>query len=190
MSVAAVERPGDRERAERIGGFLAPGRTDELWGTVYPGEPHSKARPRFDKKGRAYKDPADKDAEETTKWWLRQRWRKAPLTGNVSLGCVFFRSSMQLIDGDNLLKHVADAGNSILWVDDSQVTAKYVEVQLDHEYPRTVLVVGPHFSTMRRGTDNRRTCPGCATEFVPSRGAQVYCTTDCHKANRRKAVRS
>lgn len=188
---ASAARPGDRERAEEILAFIAPGQTD-TWGTVLPGEPHSKARPRFTKKGHAYKDPADKQAEENTQWLLRSRWRRPPLTGNVALGAVFHRSTRQLIDDDNMIKHLCDAANGILWVDDSQVTAKYADIQLDAEHPRTVLVIGPHVSTMKRGTDHTRTCPGCASDFVPSKSVQVYCTADCYKANgrRRKAVRS
>ncbi|MGW2075064.1 RusA family crossover junction endodeoxyribonuclease [Streptomyces sp. NPDC001953] len=188
MTAAVAAPEGDRERAERILEFLAPGAA-QSWGTVLAGEPHSKSRPRFNKDGRAYKDPADAEAEDTTKWKLRQWFRRPPLTGNVALGCVFFRSSMQLIDGDNMLKHVCDAGNGILWVDDSQATAKYAAVELDPEHPRTVLVVALHVSTMLRGTDNVRPCQGCSEPFRPSRPVQKYCGRDC-SAKARKAVPS
>ncbi len=168
--------------------FLAPDE-ETAWGTVLAGEPHSKARPRFNKEGRAYKDPADAEAERATKDRMRLWWRRPPLTGNVALGCVFHRSSRQEIDGDNLLKHVCDAGNGLLWVDDSQVTAKYAEIQLDPERPRTVLVIAPHVSTMRRGTDNVRPCEGCGGSFTPSRAEQRFCKRECFQDSRRtKAV--
>ncbi|WP_328434508.1 RusA family crossover junction endodeoxyribonuclease [Streptomyces sp. NBC_00425] len=180
----------DRERGEELLKLLAPQAMDS-WGTVVAGEPHSKSRPRFSKDGHAYKDPADEDAEQATKWKLRRWWRRGPLTGNVALGCVFHRSSMQLIDVDNLLKHVCDAGNGILWVDDSQVTAKYGAIELDRFMPRTVLVVAPHVSTMLRGTDHVRGCEGCGETFQPSRASQKYHSRECASAARKSgAVRA
>jgi Holliday junction resolvase RusA-like endonuclease len=170
--------------------LLAPGAA-ESWGTILLGEPHSKARPRFDKDGHAYKDPADAAAEEATKWRMRQFWRRGPLTGNVALGCIFFRSTRQEIDSDNMLKHVCDAGNGLLWLDDSQITAKYGGIELDTERPRTVLVMAPHVSTMQRGTDYVRDCEGCGQSFTPSRHTQRCCSRDCVPAARRaKAGRS
>lgn len=185
MKAVTAAQDGDRERAERIREFLAPGAA-QSWGTVIVGEPHSKSRPRFSNDGRAYRDPADAEAESTTKWRLRRWFRQPPLGGNLALGCVFFRSSMQLIDGDNMLKHICDAGNGILWVDDSQVTAKFAAVELDREHPRTVLVVAPHVSTMLRGTDYVRPCQGCSDPFRPSRSTQKYCRRDCSAGTRGK----
>jgi Holliday junction resolvase RusA-like endonuclease len=184
-----VSSEADRVRGEELLRFLAP-EAAESWGTVFLGEPHSKSRPRFSKDGHAYKDPADADAEQATKWKLRRWFRRPMLTGNVALGCVFFRSSMQLIDTDNLIKHVCDAGNGILWVDDSQVTAKFGAIELDPFLPRTVIVVAPHVSTMLRGTDYVRVCEGCGETFQPSR-RQKNCSRDCATAARRsKAARS
>ncbi|MFJ5038019.1 RusA family crossover junction endodeoxyribonuclease [Streptomyces parvulus] len=180
----------DRERGEGLLRLLAP-EAEESWGTVVMGEPHSKSRPRFSKEGRAYKDPADADAEQATKWKLRRWWRRGPLTGNVALGCVFFRSTRQEIDGDNLLKHLCDAGNGLLWVDDSQITAKYGAIELDEFMPRTILVVAPHVSTMLRGTDYVRPCEGCGAPFTPSRRSQRFHSRECSSAARRTgAVRA
>ncbi|MGV9913440.1 RusA family crossover junction endodeoxyribonuclease [Streptomyces tendae] len=180
----------DRERGEQLMQLLAPGAADS-WGTVLTGEPHSKARPRFDKDGHAYKDPRDAAAEEKTKWALRRFFRRGPLTGNVALGCIFFRSSRQEIDADNMLKHICDAGNGILWVDDSQVTAKYGQIELDTAAPRTLLVLAPHVSSMQRGTDYVRECAGCGQPFTPTRLSQQSCSRDCVPAARRaKADRS
>jgi Holliday junction resolvase RusA-like endonuclease len=170
--------------------LLAP-EACESWGTVLLGEPHSKARPRFDKDGHAYKDPADAAAEQATRWRMRQFFHRGPLTGNVALGCVFFRSTRQEIDADNMLKHVCDAGNGLLWLDDSQITAKYGGIELDPGRPRTLLVLGPHVSTMQRGTDYVRDCAGCGQPFTPNRHTQRSCSRDCVPAARRaKAGRS
>ncbi|MEU7323323.1 RusA family crossover junction endodeoxyribonuclease [Streptomyces griseoviridis] len=179
----------DRERGEQLLRLLAPAAA-ESWGTVLVSEPHSKARPRFNKDGRAYKDPVDAEAEQAKKWLLRAWWRRAPLTGNVALGAVFFRSTRQEIDADNMLKHLCDAGNGILFVDDSQITAKYGGIELDPVRPRTLLVLAPHVSTMQRGTDYVRDCAGCGKPFTPSRDAQRACSRDCvPAAHRAKAGR-
>lgn len=141
-------RDADRERARLIAAALAPGVQDYRV-LVLDGVPHSKERPRFDKQGRAYKSPVDAAAEEKTAWKLRPAFRQ-PLTGNLAVGCVFFRPNRQRIDKDNLLKHVLDAGNGIAWVDDAQVTAGYQVIELDIENPRTLLVVTRHVSSMDR----------------------------------------
>ncbi|MFJ6561998.1 RusA family crossover junction endodeoxyribonuclease [Streptomyces sp. NPDC091412] len=182
----SAARPGDRERAERILQFLAPDAA-QSWGRVIPGVPHSKGRPRFDTDGHAYTAKEDRDAEKATALHLR-RWFRLPLTGNVALGCVFFRHNMQSIDTDNLIKHVCDAGNRIVWVDDSQITAKYGEIQLDAEHPRTILVMAPHVSTMLRGTDNVRPCTGCGLPFQPSRKTQKFHNVECFREHRARAA--
>ncbi|MEU1853649.1 RusA family crossover junction endodeoxyribonuclease [Streptomyces sp. NPDC019990] len=180
----------DREWGERLMQLLAP-EAEQSWGTILLGEPHSKARPRFDPDGHAYKDPVDAAAEQATKWRMRQFWKRGPLTGNVALGCVFFRSTRQEIDSDNMLKHVCDAGNGLLWLDDSQITAKYGGIELDPANPRTILVMAPHVSTMQRGTDYVRDCEGCGQTFTPTRYTQKCCSRECVPAARRvKAARS
>ncbi|MFD3608974.1 RusA family crossover junction endodeoxyribonuclease [Streptomyces atroolivaceus] len=138
----------DRERARRLAAVLAPG-VVEYKVLVIDGVPHSKERPRFNKDGRAYKSPTDEAAEQRTAWKLRPAFRQ-PLTGNLAVGCVFFRPNRQWIDKDNLVKHVLDAGNGIAWVDDVQITAEYGVVELDVEHPRTILVVTRHVSSMDR----------------------------------------
>ncbi|MFB7574632.1 RusA family crossover junction endodeoxyribonuclease [Streptomyces sp. NPDC056165] len=182
----SAARPGDRERAERILQFIAPDAA-QSWGRVIPGVPHSKGRPRFDTDGRAYTAKEDKKAERTTAQHVR-RWFRLPLTGNVAVGCVFFRPNMQQIDTDNLLKHLCDAGNRIVWIDDSQITAKYGEIQLDAGHPRTILVVAPHVSTMLRGTDNVRPCTGCGLPFQPSRKTQKFHSVECFREHRARAA--
>ncbi|OHU29059.1 RusA family crossover junction endodeoxyribonuclease [Mycobacteroides chelonae] len=114
-----------------------------------PGVPWSKKRPRFTRRGGAYHDPDDKQAEETTAVYLRATVRR-PYTGNVALACVFYRPNRQRVDADNLLKHVCDAANGILWVDDSQCTGITAVIDLDRGEPRTVVAIAPHSSGMVR----------------------------------------
>lgn len=140
---------GDRALGERLMGLLAPG-APSSWGLTIPGEPPTKARPRFSN-GRVYKLEADQEAETATGWHLRKRFRR-PLTGNVALGAIFFRPDRRRIDVDNMLKHLCDAANGIVWLDDSQVTALAGFAELDVEAPRTLIVIAPHVSTLERGT--------------------------------------
>lgn len=158
--------PGDAARLDALHGFLsgtAAGHPDlpDAWPPVWrytlviPGPPATKVRHRSTKTGQTYKDAADVASEKFTATHLH-RLRTAnggPLTGNVALGAVFYRPDMQWIDADNMVKHLCDAGNGVLWLDDSQVTAQCGVVEYDPTNPRTVLVVGPHYSGMRRGTD-------------------------------------
>lgn len=114
-----------------------------------PGAPHSKSRPRFTRTGRTYHKSDDVKAEHRTGIYLRATVRE-PFTGNVAIACLFFRPDRQRIDADNLLKHVCDAANGVLWVDDCQATATVAIVEYDKAEPRTVVAVSPHRSSMLR----------------------------------------
>ncbi|MFJ7592467.1 RusA family crossover junction endodeoxyribonuclease [Streptomyces sp. NPDC097617] len=140
-------REFDQERARLLAGALAPGVTEYEF-LVMNGDPASKARPRFGN-GRAYKTEADTAAETKTGWSLRRSFRQ-PWSGNLALACVFFRPDRQRIDVDNMVKHVADAGNGIAWLDDAQITAVYGVAELDVEHPRTLIVVARHVSSLDR----------------------------------------
>lgn len=168
----------DRERALLLCEALAPG-TGQMKMVVIDGEPASKSRPRFTRTGRPYRTKEDVDAEKRTAAHL-QRLFSEPWTGNVALGCVFFRPNKQRIDVDNMIKHVCDAANGIAWIDDSQVTAVYGIAELDIDHPRTVIVFAQHRSTLLRGTDNVRACEHCGTEFpIIGRTTKRFCSSTC-----------
>ncbi len=142
--------------------------------------PASTARPRFGKGGRTYTPAESRKAEARTAAWLRRMFEE-PLTGNVALACLFFRPNRQRIDVDNMLKHVCDAANGILWHDDSQVSAITGVVELDVDRPRTLLAVSPHLSTMTRGTDATYPCAQCGRPIaMDGRGnKRKTCSKDC-----------
>jgi hypothetical protein len=103
------------------------------------------------------------------------------------LVCRFYRSNMQRIDADNLLKHVCDSANGILWEDDSQVTLVLGEVMFDPNQPRTIILAGNHASTMLRGDDANRECEHCTVLFRPASGrgrTQRFCSVPCSHAAR------
>lgn len=132
-------------------------------GIVIPWQPHSKKRPQISAavKGvrrRTHQDPDDKAAEERTRQFVADEMqaRGLPmLTGNVHLTVRFYRRTRQIVDLDNLVKHLTDSLNGVAFVDDSQITSYGdIRLELDRENPRTVFCVLPSsMSTMLRGTD-------------------------------------
>ncbi|WRQ08194.1 RusA-like resolvase [Mycobacterium phage dwieneke] len=139
----------DAERVEELLRAMRVTEAEQSYALTIPGLPYSKSRPRFTRKGRPFHDPRDKSAERATAVYLRATVRR-PYTGNVALACVFYRDTLRRIDVDNLLKHVCDAANGVLWVDDCQCTAITAVIELDRQNPRTVLAVAPHTSSMVR----------------------------------------
>lgn len=116
--------------------------------TIY-GNPEAKKRHRHSGK-HAYASAAQKAAEGAD-GLLMGKAVKEPLKGTLLLVCIFYRKSHHIIDTDNLLKHVKDAGNKVCWKDDSQIVAEYDELRLDRDNPRTVIGFGPKPSSMVRG---------------------------------------
>lgn len=154
-----VAAPSDVERCLDIADFMGLGCDDRLYVITIPGPPWSKARPRFSR-GRTYSSRDDIDAEIRTGLYLKNSI-KTIYTGNVGVGCLFYRQNRQRIDTDNLLKHVCDSANGIIWIDDYQCTSLFGAIELDPENPRTVVVVGAHETTMTRGTDAYVPCVVC-----------------------------
>lgn len=154
--------------------------SDSLHMVTIPGPPWSKARPRFSRNG-TYAKPEDQDAEQRTAWHLKRRVRE-PYPGNVGLACLFYRPNHQRIDADNLLKHVCDAANGVLWLDDSQCTAIMGIVELDATHPRTVIMVGTHTSTLKRGSDASVPCKVCGKLVLIRDRAKTpkTCSRECH----------
>ncbi|MFI0827197.1 RusA family crossover junction endodeoxyribonuclease [Streptomyces roseolus] len=149
-------REHDWERMRLLAQALAPAaQRADVRAFVMAGEPMPKARHRIGANGRAYKASADSDAENKTGWALRKHFPR-PWTGNLALGCVFFRPDRRRMDTDNLIKHVCDAGNGIGWVDDAQITAVYGVVELDVNEPRTLVVVARHLSSLDRSEEAAR----------------------------------
>lgn len=149
------------------------------------GDPWSKSRPRHTKRGFTYTRPEDRDAELRTRTSLAPAFSQ-PMTGNVAMAAVFYRSNRQRIDADNMLKHLCDAATGIAWHDDSQVTAVLGVIELDPAHPRTVVAFAPHESSLTRGTDWTNRCQVCLTVFVvdPKQTAKKYCSLACSRQSR------
>ena len=179
----------DRDWAHAMYSMFARGGDDEkMLFLVLPGLPWSKARPRFAKRGGVYQPRDDRDAEQALKARLvKGGGRMFP--GNVMLACRFYRPNNQRIDADNLLKHVCDSANGVLFHDDCQVTFVMGEVHFDVEFPRTVLLVANHASTLLRGADLDIECEHCHKMYRPQHdrlraAVRRYCGRDCRAAAR------
>lgn len=162
---------------------------DKMSMLVIDGAPPSKARPRFGKGGRVHTSAESRAAEKRTRTMLRQAF-KSPEKGNVSLVCIFFRPNRQRIDADNMLKHVCDAANGVIWEDDAQVTAITGLVELDEARPRTVICVAKHQSTMKRGVDDFVECGMCGGKIyiAGKQRRRKYCSTECASLAKHKPV--
>lgn len=132
--------------------WVALGGVGDPRSAVIHGPPERKQRHRTTASGRVYAPDAEAEQDTASKVVaaLRPAERQI-LTGNVALVMLCYRQNAQPIDADNLAKHLMDAGNGVLWLDDVQVTGLACLVELDRESPRTVLAFGEHYSTMTRG---------------------------------------
>lgn len=70
---------------------------------------------------------------------------------NLALVAIFYMPDRRRVDGDNLLKLVMDAGTQArVWQDDSQITRKTGDVELDAARPRTLIGVCPTTGSLDR----------------------------------------
>jgi Holliday junction resolvase RusA-like endonuclease len=178
----------DREWASALCSLFSRGGNDEsMRYLVVDGEPWSKSRPRFTKRGATYQPRDDSEAEQRLAWRMKASSAVA-FPGNVMLACRFYRGNEQRIDADNLVKHVCDSANGVWWADDSQVTLVIGEVQYDPARPRTIIMAASHVSTMLRGDDRQEPCARCGKSFIPAygrKGSQRFCSATCGCAARR-----
>jgi Holliday junction resolvase RusA-like endonuclease len=152
----------------------------EFHAIVIDGEPVSKARPRFTGNGRPYTPKRTRDGEAM----IAARFSCLPkFASNVAVGCIFYRSTFQRVDIDNLLKAILDgATRAQLWGDDSQVTAIIGVLEYDRTRPRTVVAFGEHASSLGRGEDAKATCESCGKRFVAAgrrRETARWCSREC-----------
>lgn len=116
---------------------------------MWPGKPTAKARPRHAHNGNTYQDPADRAKEQATLFQLRRRYRGMAMV-NVCLVAAFLMPDRNTADWDNQMKHLQDAMNKVLMKDDRQITGGGAFQELDRENPRTVVLFGPHRSSLDR----------------------------------------
>ena len=152
---------------------------------VVSGDPKSKGRPRFDRRGHAYtpKETALNEARMAREF--RQALGGVKFEESVAIAAVFFRPNYQRIDADNMMKLVLDAGTKAeAWIDDCYITAQSSYVELDRASPRTLVVLAPAKSSLDR--THRFTCTICDASFNRS-GVAAYkrppkfCSVECRR---------
>lgn len=142
---------------QALGIYLALGGVPgTVRGMVIPGAPRAQKRHR-DGKGFKY-DPSLGDKIDLAH--ELRGFPDRPSEGNLALVAIFYRPDRRWMDGDNLQKLLLDAGTRAnLWHDDCQVTAGAFVIELDKLRPRTVVLLGPHNSTLDRSNVEARKPP-------------------------------
>jgi len=93
--------------------------------------------------GQRYTPKRYAEHRDALAWALREGYvhgGRGPLTVELGLWCTFARRTRRRVDIDNLAKAVMDAGNGIVWADDSQITLLLARVIIDHDLPHTEVV--------------------------------------------------
>jgi len=118
---------------------------------VLEGTPHPKMRHQHGN-GKTYQPDKDREAERLTARVLRRAVPAMMLT-NVTVVCIFVVPDARTRDEDNMMKHVKDAANGVVYHDDRQVTGEAARTELDRDAPRTLILIGDNDSTLDRTVD-------------------------------------
>lgn len=109
------------------------------------GEPASKARPRLGRGGHTYTPRETVEAEEAIGWAIKMKMGASRWTLDADsefvLHIEFYTTKKRRKDIDNCLKAVLDAGNKILYKDDSQVCEVLARSHVNCETARTEIRV-------------------------------------------------
>lgn len=165
--------------------------TQTSFSFTVPGEPASKARPRFDGRGlksRTYTPAKTKAAEEAVAWRFKAAGGRFNPDGEATyaVDMTFYNGTRQRRDVDNMIKLVLDGLNGVAWVDDTQVMEVSARKRFtDRESARTEVEI------RIEGRMDRLTaiCEECGAEFITyaSWGRKRHCSDDCRLAKRRRA---
>lgn len=151
------------------------------------GEPQAKARARHTKGGHSYSPAANRQAEALIGLKFKSATGFAGPDADKAFGVValFFASTRQRRDVDNMLKLVLDGLNKVAWADDSQVTEISGRKELidDPGDARTEVAVYELGPVPQR----TRECERCREVFpvYRSHNGQRFCSAACHLAHRR-----
>lgn len=162
------------------------------------GEPASKARARWNgaKSSSPHTPEATRKAEELVGWQYRKTVGPHKTTADQDFGvcAIFFCTTHQRRDVDNMLKLVLDGLTKVAWNDDSQVTevAGRVARGCPAGHARTEVLIYSVPST-QRAVNHCEQC-GKPYRYYPSQDARRFCTKKCeyqHRIdkNRRKGAR-
>lgn len=111
---------------------------------VVPGDPKSKGRPRFTRYGSTYTPKTTVEAEKVIKEILTGLGL-TPYTERCGVNVEFYCKTLRRTDGDNLMKLVLDACNTLVYTDDYLVEeVRYrIHRKVPGEPPRTEVMFYP-----------------------------------------------
>ena len=113
--------------------------------------PVAKGRSRSTRNGHHYTPKKTVNAEAELRWLMQQQWKNPPLEGPITIVVKFYFQRPKSVsekkrklpitkpDWDNVSKIVGDAGNGILWRDDSQICKAFVDKIYSDESKITLL---------------------------------------------------
>lgn len=102
-------------------------------------EPYPWPRSRISRSGRLYLPRPYVAYRDLVAMHLRAAYRGPPEEGPVRVVLGFYRSTKRKADVDNLAKTILDAGNQIVWLDDSQVLE--LHAQISYRSPPSVEIL-------------------------------------------------
>lgn len=109
------------------------------------GEPVSKARPRLGRGGHTYTPRETTEAEQVIGLMIKTAMGRSGMSVDADsefiLNIEFYTAKKRRKDIDNCLKAVMDAGNKILYKDDSQVCGVWTRSYVLSDAPRTEIQV-------------------------------------------------
>lgn len=154
------------------------------------GEPISKSRARFTKRGSstfAYTPEKTKTGERMVAAAYCEVAGILPPDSEhqFAVEATFINGTRQRRDVDNMLKLVLDGLNGIAWADDNQVTEVTGRKRLgDRTTARTIVRIWKLDAVERRLVK----CEMCDKEFdwFPSQAGRRFCSSDCHYRWRRE----
>lgn len=119
--------------------------TAAIYHVIIPGTPHSWQRVGRSRTGQAFTPRETKEAKTIIARAFQHAYpgcSAEPLTGRLGVRLLFFLRTRGQQDIDNLAKTVLDAGNGVIWRDDSQIDLLDVEIVCQpNEEPCTELHV-------------------------------------------------
>lgn len=121
----------------------------------FPLDPVAKGRPRFSRKsGVAYTPEKTRAAEAELRWMMNKQWNRPILECALVVDVAFFFRRPKSVkrlhptvkpDLSNIFKTVEDAGNGILWRDDSQIISASISKYYAGESKIVLQIVKAHY---------------------------------------------
>lgn len=156
-----------------------------------PGEPKSKARPRYTTRAGkvvAYtpKDTRTAEARYRSAYLEQAKRINTDKLGAYAVHADFYNGNYQRRDVDNMLKAVLDGLNRVAWDDDAQVVEVIGRKHFVPKDQARAEVRIYHRGTLRHTNIKCRHCGKEFKTYPSTKGAQRYCSQECHLAKRKK----